>query len=307
MSILLRTNKLSKSFKGKEVVSEVSMTIKKGEIYGFLGPNGAGKTTIMRMLTGLINPTSGSIELFGSTMDRKASELMKRMGSIIEYPIFYEHLSAQKNLELHCDYMGCYEPHAISEALQLVGLSQTGNKPVKAFSLGMKQRLGIARAISTKPELLILDEPVNGMDPVGIRELRELFTMLSKEFGMTLLISSHILQEIELLADTIGVIHNGRLIEELSMEQVRSEQAEYIEVITTDGKLAAFVLEDKLGIVNYKVTDDHTLRVYDPSVTAVQLSRSLVLNDIGIESLTRKSISLEEHFVKWIQGGSDNG
>lgn len=307
MSILLRTNKLSKSFKGKEVVSEVSMTIKKGEIYGFLGPNGAGKTTIMRMLTGLIQPTNGSIELFGSMMNRNASELMKRMGSIIEYPIFYDHLSARKNLELHCEYMGCYEPKAISEALQLVGLSQTGNKPVKAFSLGMKQRLGIARAISTKPELLILDEPVNGMDPVGIRELRGLFTMLSKEYGMTLLISSHILQEIELLADTIGVIHNGKLIEEVTMEQVRSEHADYIEVITTDGRLAAFVLEDKLGIVNFKMMEDHTLRIYDPRITAAEIARSLVLNDIGIESLTRKSISLEEHFVKWIQGGSDNG
>ncbi|WP_028610736.1 ABC transporter ATP-binding protein [Paenibacillus harenae] len=306
MSILLRTHELSKSFNGKEVVSNVSMTIRKGEIYGFLGPNGAGKTTIMRMLTGLVQPSGGTIQLFGEPMGAEASELKKRMGSMIEYPMFYEHLSASQNLELHCAYMGYYEPRAVSEALRMVGLEDAGSKPVKAFSLGMKQRLGIARAVCTKPELLILDEPVNGMDPVGIRELRELFLRLSKDYGITLLISSHILHEIEKLADTIGMIHKGKLIEEVSMEQVRNEQTAYIEAVTTDVKQASYVLVDKLGIRNYKVMENETIRVYDPGVTASELAKALVMNEIGLEGLMRKNISLEEHFLKWMQGGEPN-
>ncbi|MBD2869750.1 ABC transporter ATP-binding protein [Paenibacillus arenilitoris] len=307
MSIVLRTTGLSKSFKGKEVVSEVSMTIRKGEIYGFLGPNGAGKTTVMRMLTGLVAPSGGTIELFGEPVRRGEVEPLKRMGSMIEYPVFYEHLSAQQNMRLHCDYMGCYDPDAIGEALRLAGLKDTGGKPVKAFSLGMKQRLGIARAICAKPELLILDEPVNGMDPVGIRELRELFRALSKDYGITILISSHILQEIEVLADTIGIIHEGKLVEEVSMEQVRNERTACIEAVTSDARQAAFVIEEQLGIRSFKVLGNDTVRVYDPRIAPSELARALVLHGIGLTSLTRRNVSLEEQFLKWIQGGKSHG
>jgi ABC-2 type transport system ATP-binding protein len=303
VSDILSTHQLCKTYKGKEVVSQVNMRIRKGEIYGFLGPNGAGKTTIMRMITNLVKPTGGIIELFGETLRPKSYEILKRMGNIIEYPIFYENLTAQANLELHCEYMGFYDKKTIGEALELVGLKNVDLKPVKHFSLGMKQRLGIARTISTRPELLILDEPINGMDPVGIRELRELFRMLSKEFGMTLLISSHILQEIEQLADTIGVIHHGQLIEEISMDRVWSQHSEYIEIVTTDGKKAAFVVEDKLGITNYKMIDDRTVRIYQANVSPVDVSKILILNDVGIEALNKKNASLEEHFLNLIQGG----
>ena len=196
------------------------MHVKKGEIYGFLGPNGAGKTTIMKMLTNLIKPTSGDIEIFGDKLTDTSYEVLKRMGTIIEYPIFYEKLTAKENLLLHCEYMGYYNKEAIDQALQLVYLTNIEDKPVKDFSLGMKQRLGIARAIMTKPELLILDEPINGLDPIGIKEMRDLFKMLCKEYGITILISSHILAEIEQIADTIGIINNGRLVEEISMENI---------------------------------------------------------------------------------------
>jgi ABC-2 type transport system ATP-binding protein len=306
MSDPVRTRGLSKSFQGKDVVTGVDMTIRQGEIYGFLGANGAGKTTVMRMLTGLVKPSGGTVELFGEALAPGAYEPLKRIGSIIEYPVFYDHLSAQANLELHCEYMGFYDKRAIGEALELLRLSDIGGKPVKSFSLGMKQRLGIARAICTRPELLILDEPVNGMDPVGITELRELFRMLSKEYGLTLLISSHILQEIEQIADTIGVIHRGRLVEEVPMERIRGRHSEFIEVVVTDGKQAAFQLEDKLGMTNFKMIDDKTIRVYDPDVSPVELSRSLIMNGVGLEAMSKRKLSLEEYFLGLIQGGGEH-
>ncbi|MNR00079.1 putative ABC transporter ATP-binding protein YxlF [compost metagenome] len=282
------------------------MRVQRGEIYGFLGPNGAGKTTVMRMITNLIPPTSGEIELFGAPLTPHSYETMKRIGSIIEYPIFYEHLSARGNLELHCSYMGYYDKKAISEMLDLVGLANIGNKPVKDFSLGMKQRLGIARAICTKPELLILDEPVNGMDPSGIREIRDLFRMLSKEYGMTLLISSHILQEMEQLADTIGIINKGKLLEEVSMEQIRGRHSEYIEIVVTDARRAVLVLEDELAITNYKIMDRGTLRIYDLSLAPAELNRLLVQHEIGVEALSKKTRSLEDYFLGLIKGGDQD-
>ncbi|MGO4498302.1 ABC transporter ATP-binding protein [Paenibacillus sp. 2RAB27] len=304
MSFILQTKQLTKRYKKTEVVSGVNMRVRRGEIYGFLGPNGAGKTTVMRMLTNLIEPTSGEIELFGAPLTPHSYETMKRMGSMIEYPIFYDHLTARANLKLHCEYMGYYDKNAIRETLDLVGLSDIGNKPVKDFSLGMKQRLGIGRAICTKPELLILDEPVNAMDPSGIREIRDLFRMLSKEFGMTLLISSHILQEIEQLADTIGVINHGKLLEEVSMEQVRGRHHEYTEIVVTDVPRAVLVLEDKLAIVNYKIMDSSTIRIYDPRLAPVELNRLLVQHEIGVEALNKKTRSLEDYFHGVIEGGN---
>ena len=303
MTCLLRTNQLTKTFQGKEVVSSVNMNIQKGEIYGFLGPNGAGKTTIMKMITNLVKPTAGDIELFGEKLTDTSYHLLGRMGTIIEYPVFYDKLSARENLELHCEYMGYHNKQAIDEALELVKLTNTGSKAVKDFSLGMKQRLGIARAITTKPELLMLDEPINGLDPVGIKEIRDLFKMLSKEYGITILISSHILGEIEQMADTIGVINHGKLIEEVSMEQIREKNTEYIEFTTNDCKKAAFLLEKHLGVSNLRVMDDHIIRVYDPSVPQSSITKTLVMNDVVIESIHKKNSSLEDYFLSLLNGG----
>ncbi|MCE5168395.1 ABC transporter ATP-binding protein [Paenibacillus profundus] len=303
MTCLLRTNQLTKTFQGKEVVSNVNMNIQKGEIYGFLGPNGAGKTTIMKMITNLVKPTAGDIELFGEKLTDTSYHLLGRMGTIIEYPVFYDKLSARENLELHCEYMGYHNKQAIDEALELVKLTNTGSKAVKDFSLGMKQRLGIARAITTKPELLMLDEPINGLDPVGIKEIRDLFKMLSKEYGITILISSHILGEIEQMADTIGVINHGKLIEEVSMEQIREKNTEYIEFTTNDCKKAAFLLEKHLGVSNLRVMDDHIIRVYDPSVPQSSITKTLVMNDVVIESIHKKNSSLEDYFLSLLNGG----
>ena len=282
------------------------MHVKKGEIYGFLGPNGAGKTTIMKMLTNLIKPTSGDIEIFGHKLTDTSYEVLKRMGTIIEYPIFYEKLTAKENLLLHCEYMGYYKKEAIDQALQLVYLTNIEDKPVKDFSLGMKQRLGIARAIMTKPELLILDEPINGLDPIGIKEVRDLFKMLCKEYGITILISSHILAEIEQIADTIGIINNGKLVEEISMENINQTHTEYIEVSVDSSKKAAVILENKLHLTNFRVIDEHMIRIYEQGVTQQVISKSLVMHDVAIESINKKSSSLEDYFLKLIHGGEVN-
>jgi ABC-2 type transport system ATP-binding protein len=303
MSYILKTNNLIKAYNGKEVVSNVSMSIKKGEIYGFLGPNGAGKTTIMKMMTNLVKPTSGEIEIFGEKLTDTSYEFLKRLGTIIEYPVFYERLSGRENLELHCEYMGYHDKKAIDKALELVNLKNINNKPVKEFSLGMKQRLGIARAITTKPELLILDEPINGLDPVGIKELRNLFKMLSKEYGITILLSSHILGEIEQIADTIGVINNGKLIEEVSIESIRESNMEYIQLVTNDCKKAAYILSNTLNISNFKVIDNSLIRIYAATVQQNVISKTLILNDVAIESITKKNSSLEDHFLALLNGG----
>ncbi|MCR6525221.1 ABC transporter ATP-binding protein [Lysinibacillus capsici] len=303
MTYIVKTNQLTKVYDGKEVVSAVNMNVKKGEIYGFLGPNGAGKTTVMKMLTNLTKPTSGDVEILGAKLTDKSYEILKRMGTIIEYPIFYEKLTARETLELHCEYMGYYDKKEIAHVLNLVKLSNTENKQVKDFSLGMKQRLGIARAIITKPELLILDEPINGLDPVGIKELRELFKMLCKEYGITIIISSHILAEIEQLVDTIGVIKNGRLITEVAMDTINRDQVNYTEVIVSDGKKAAFIIETELNITNFKLMDDNSIRIYDSTVSQQSLSRALIEHDVEIEEISKKTSSLEDYFLKLINGG----
>ncbi|MGF9989481.1 ABC transporter ATP-binding protein [Bacillus mycoides] len=297
MSYILKTNQLTKSFEGEEVVSGVNMHVKKGEIYGFLGPNGAGKTTIMKMITNLIKPTSGEIEIFGEKLTDTSFDVLKRMGTIIEYPIFYDKLTAKENLYLHCEYMGYYDKKGIDHALDLVNLHNIENKKVKDFSLGMKQRLGIARAITTKPELLVLDEPINGLDPIGIKELRELFKTLCKEYGITLLVSSHILAEMEQMSDTIGIIQNGKLIKEVSMKSINREQAEYIEVTVQDVKKAAYILNHNLGLKNYKIISEQTIRIYEKKATQQEISKAFIMNDIGIESINKKYSSLEEYFL----------
>ncbi|SEF84721.1 ATP-binding cassette domain-containing protein [Paenibacillus sp. UNC499MF] len=303
MGTLLKTTRLTKVFDGKEVISDVDMTIRQGEIYGFLGLNGAGKTTVMKMMTNLIKPTGGEIEIFGEKLTERSYEILKRMGSIIEYPVFYDRLTAMENLELHCEYMGFYNKAAILEALDLVQLNNIDRKPVKDFSLGMRQRLGIARAITTRPELLLLDEPINGLDPVGIKELRSLFKMLSKDYGITLLISSHILGEIEQIADTVGVISGGRMIEQVSMDEVRGKHTEYIEVVTPDLNKAVYVLENKLGMRNYKVINEKTMRIYERGVSQAEISRGLLLNGVEIDALNKKASSLEDYFLQSIHGG----
>lgn len=298
MSYVLQTNQLTKIIDGRELVKNVNLHVKKGEIYGFLGPNGAGKTTVMKMVTNLWKPTGGSIELFGETLTPSSYEMLKRMGSIIEFPCFYEHMSGRDNLQLHCEYMGCYIPGSVDESLALLGLTEAAEKPVKRYSLGMKQRLGIARAILCKPELLVLDEPTNGLDPAGIKQVRDLFKMLCTEYEITLMISSHMLSEVESIADTIGLLHHGTMVKEVFMKEISGMDAAYIELTVEDTKKAAYVLADKLKLNNFKITGEQDIRIYDGQTDTKDIARILALHSVGIISLRRKSESLEDYFLK---------
>ena len=298
MTYVVQTNKLTKTIGEKNLVTNVSMHVKKGEIYGFLGPNGAGKTTVMKLLTNLWKPTEGSIELFGEKLTSTSYEVLKRMGCMIEFPTFYEHLSGRENLALHCEYMGYYNTGSIENAMELLGLNNTGKKSVREYSLGMKQRLGLARAVLCKPELLILDEPTNGLDPAGIKQIRDLLRMLCTEYDITIIVSSHILSEIESIADTIGVINRGVLVQEIAMQEITERSLAYIELNVVDTRKASYVLSDKIGIDNFKIVEDRIIRIYDGNISVQELSKALALHDVEMTAIGTKSESLEEYFLK---------
>lgn len=298
MSYILQTSHLSKTIDGKQLVTDVNIHVKKGEVYGFLGPNGAGKTTVMKMLTNLWKPTSGTVALFGKALEKTSYEVLKRMGIIIEFPTFYDHMSGKDNLQLHCEYMGYYNKGSVEEVLQMLGLSDAADKPAGSYSLGMKQRLGIARAILCKPELVILDEPTNGLDPAGMKQIRDLFRMLCTEYGMTLMISSHLLPEIESIADTVGVIHHGKMMKEISMKEIAETNTAYIELAVEDTKKAAYVLAEKMQLGNFKIVNDSGIRIYEQGVTTQKISRELMANDVEIASISQHTETLEDYFLK---------
>lgn len=297
MDYIMETFGLKKSYKGNVVVDNVNLHIPKGAIYGFVGPNGAGKSTIMKMTLNLIRPDAGEVHLFGEKVTDSSYEIFKRVGSIIENPYFYDRMTARQNLELHCEYMGYPDRKRIDEVLDIVDLQNAGKKQISHYSLGMKQRLAIARAILAKPEFLILDEPVNALDPEGIREMRSLFRQLNQEEGTTIFISSHILSEVDLIADTIGIIRRGKLLAELPMEEIHRHQTEYISLQVDDVPHTAALLEE-MGIQNISVPDQRSVRIYGTDISCKELGKILVEHGIGIESLGRKQDTLEDYFFQ---------
>ncbi len=281
MPYILQTSQLTKKIRNKELVSDVDIHISKGEIYGFLGPNGAGKTTVMKMITNLWKPDRGSIEIFGEMLTPHSYEILKRMGSIIEFPVFYDHMTGRENLTLHCEYMGYYNVSSVKDALQMLGLDAAADQPVKSYSLGMKERLGIARAVICKPEILILDEPTNGLDPAGMKQIRELLKTLCSEYGITIMISSH-----------------GRMMREVRMRDIEEINLNYMELAVLDERKAAYVLTEKLGLANFKIIDSGRFRIYDRSVSSGQLSKALALNDVEVVAIGKKTETLEDYFLK---------
>ena len=298
MSYILQTHRLTKTIGGKYIIEDINLHIKEGEIYGFLGPNGAGKTTVMKMLTNLWKPTTGEIELFGTPLTPQSYDVLKRIGTIIEFPAFYDHMTGYENLKLHCEYMGYYKHGSIENALEMLGLKDAAKKKVKAYSLGMKERLGIARAVLCKPELLILDEPTNGLDPAGMKQIRELLKELSSEYGTTIMLSSHLLSEVESIADTIGIIQHGKLLKEISMAEIEQMNLSYIKVKVSNVKQADFVLNEKIGTSNFKIFENGEIRIYDSNVPAQELSKMFALNDVEVFALGKKAESLEDYFLK---------
>ncbi|MCM3342423.1 ABC transporter ATP-binding protein [Paenibacillus sp. MER TA 81-3] len=304
MSAIIKTTHLTKAYGTQKAVDNLHMTVEQGQIYGFLGQNGAGKTTTIRMLLGLIKPTQGQIEIFGENMLTKQKEILRRVGSIVEFSGFYENLTARENLLINAKLMGVHKKNAIEEALEIVGLQNEPAKLVGKYSLGMKQRLGIARAILHHPELLILDEPTNGLDPIGIKEIRKLITSLAEERKITILISSHILSEVEQLADQIGIIHQGKLLEEISFAELRTRNRKFLEFQVSNDNKAAMLLEQHFDIFDYEVHDDGKIRVYSHIGQQGKINKMLVEHDIEVSRIALSEDRLEDYFIKLIGGGT---
>ncbi len=299
--VVLKTNNLTKQYNKNVVLDNVNITIKKGDIYGLIGRNGAGKTTLMKIITTLASPTSGTFELFNTCSENdELFDNKKRVGSLIEYPAFYPNLSAYDNLKYYTIQRGIVDKNQINKVLELLNLTGTGKKKVKTFSLGMKQRLGIALAILNSPDFVILDEQINGLDPIDISELRDTFKKLSDN-GITLLISSHILSELYLLANEFGFLENGKLIKELSKEELDLECSKCLVIKTDDSKKVSVLLEKELNTNNYKVINNEEIRVYDYTDDSDKVSDVLVNNKIKIKGFYESGISLEEYFKEIIK------
>lgn len=302
MDYILRTTNLTKYYKNKKAVDNVNINVKKGDVYGFLGQNGAGKTTTIRMIMGLIKPTKGEVYIFGQRVMPGQYSHYGRIGSIVETAGFYPNLTAVENLEIHRRLIGVTNRNYIDEALELTGMTDVRNKMVKGFSLGMKQRLGISRALLHKPELLILDEPTNGLDPVGIKEIRKLIIDLSMKRKTTIFVSSHILSEIQQIATVIGIIHNGSLLEEIEFEELKKKSRNYIEIKINDDKKACFLLESALGITDYKIVEQGLIRIYERLNESALFNRTLSENGLEISGISVMNDTLEDYFLQ-LTGG----
>ena len=299
---VIETKQLTKVYGDQTAVNAVDLHVKSGQIYGLLGRNGAGKTTIMKMILGLTSITSGEADVFGKNIKGQEKRVYPRIGAIIETPGFYPNLTGTENLEIFAKLRGTAAPNAVKNALEVVGLPYKDKKLFGKYSLGMKQRLGIANAILHDPELLILNEPTNGLDPIGIAEVRDFIKDMSASRGKTILISSHILSEIQLLADDICIIDRGVLLEENSMSELEKKNSKYILLQVSDVSKAALILERQFQSKNYSVQDGQTLRLYDTSLDMAAINKALVLQDVAVISSGLCNGTLEDYFKK-ITGG----
>lgn len=295
MEYILKTDNLTKVYGKTKVVNAVNMHVKKGDIYGFIGKNGAGKTTFMRMITGLAAPTDGEIELFEKTdLERQR----KRIGSLIESPGVYPNMTARENLEIIRRSLGITEPNAVDEMLEFVGLKDTDKKKVKNFSMGMKQRLGIAISLIRNPDFLILDEPINGLDPAGIKEIRDLLLKLNTEKKITILISSHILGELSKIATRYGVIRDGSLIKEFAAEELNEKCRRCQRVLVDNEELAVTILEEKLHISEYDVPELGVVRIFEHLEESGAINRELILGGVEVRESYLAGQDLETYFME---------
>lgn len=301
---ILQTFGLTKQYGKNTSVNNLNMKIKKGEIYGFIGRNGAGKTTTIRMITGLVTPTSGEIELFSQKGGKNMNSGLPRIGSIIEHPALYPDFTAHENMELRGKLLGIPDKKVVDSILETVELSEVGKKKVKNFSLGMRQRLGLALALLGDPDFLILDEPINGLDPEGIVEMRKLLKRLNEEQGITILISSHILGELSKLATRYGVINNGTLVEEFTAKELKLKCRKYLNLKVSDNAVASFVLENIFKTANYEVLPDNIIKVYDLLNMSGEICLELAKNNVKIYSIESKGDDLEEYFMR-LMGGNN--
>ncbi|EGT3616164.1 ATP-binding cassette domain-containing protein [Clostridium perfringens] len=305
MENIISVRNLNKRYGKKIVLDNLNMNLKKGAIYGLVGKNGAGKTTLIRMILSLANIDSGEIELFGKIDEKEKLLEHKKIGNIIETPAFYSFFTAKQNLEYYRIQRGIVGEKSIDEILEMVGLGDVGNKKFKKFSLGMKQRLGLALALLGEPELLILDEPTNGMDPMGIREVREVLLKLNKLNGVTILVSSHILGELSQLANCYGFLKDGKIVEEISEEELNEKCRHHLLIKVDDCKRASIILEQVLKNNSYEILPDGFIKVYRELDNPQRINRALVEGGVDVYSLERVGVNLEDYFINLI-GGENN-
>lgn len=293
MKYAIESCDLTKKYGDFTAVDKLKIQVPEGKIYGFLGRNGSGKTTTIRMIMGLIKPDSGNVKIFGKTVNRSENSYLSQIGAIIETPGFYDNLSAYDNLEITCELFNC-DKESIEKSLSIVRLDKVGNRKVGKFSLGMKQRLAIANALIHFPKILILDEPTNGLDPMGIIEMRKLIKNLSKTMGITILVSSHLLSEIQLIADYVGIIEKGKLIKEGSIKSINENQQNYLIVETRDAKKAEKVLND----LDFKfIKSDDSFKIYCTYEDNPIINKNLIRHDLEVYNLKSHSKTLEERFL----------
>ncbi|MFV0560417.1 MAG: ABC transporter ATP-binding protein [Enterococcus sp.] len=302
MEKILSLDQVTKTYGNQKALNQVSLEIKKGEVYGLIGRNGAGKTTLLKSITRLITLTGGTVSLFGSNTNQEWIGALHRSGSVIETPVAYDQLTAQGNLSYYCKLRGILNStQVIKDTLELVDLTNTDKKKFKEFSLGMKQKLGIAIAILSKPDFLILDEPINGLDPIAIASFRHLIKRLNKEYGMTIIISSHILTELYQVATCFGFLNNGILIKEISKANFDQLSEDYIVFKTVDSSKASALLKENYSF-KIKAINNHELHLFEQSHLINEIIQLLVINNIKIEGIYYQKQDLENYFSHLIDG-----
>ncbi|OOM11878.1 ABC transporter ATP-binding protein [Clostridium saccharobutylicum] len=299
MRLVLKTNGLTKKYGKQIAVNNVNLNIEKGDIYGLIGKNGAGKTTIMKIVCGLIYQSQGDIQLFESSNLERSR---KRMGCVIEQPALYPGMTARENLIYYDKLLGITDYGNVDEVLSLVGLQNTGKKKTKAFSIGMKQRLSIAISLLGNPDFLILDEPINGLDPSGIKEVRELLLKLNRENEITILISSHILGELAKIATKYGIIENGVLVDEFAAVELEKRCKKCLSLVVNDSEKAAYIIKNNIKSTDYKVFDKGKICIYDCLDIPEQINKELVENGVLVSILTLEGQDIEGYFVKMMGG-----
>lgn len=301
MTPILSTQSLTKNFASGPALTQVSLSLEEGDIYGLIGQNGAGKTTLLKLITRLIHPTSGTLSLFGSSSDREWSQALARVGAVIESPAAFPNLSAYENLRYQATLLCLPQAEqVIQETLELIDLQNAGRKPFKDFSLGMKQRLAIGLAILAKPDLLILDEPVNGLDPIGISDLRALLLRLNRELGMTMMISSHILSELQQVANRFGFIKDGRLIKEISKTEFDRLSEDYIVLKTHAVEAASRLLESQFSYPFKVVDETGEIHVFAPANQLSAVNTALVQGQVALDEIYYAKQNLENYFTQLI-------
>ena len=302
MDYVMELEGLTKSFKKKKAVDNFSLKMEKGHIYGLIGPNGAGKTTIMKMMAGLTAPDSGEMHFFGS---EDVENKRNRMSFIIEEPYMEHNMTARDNMKYLMYLRGVADESRIDELLEFVGLADTGRKAVGKFSLGMRQRLGLAMSLISKPEIMVLDEPINGLDPEGILDIRNMLAELVRKENMTILISSHILKELSTLCTDYAIVREGCLIEELSAEELEAKTRSYYVLRTNDISRTTALLEEKLGIREYKVTYENEILIYERLGEIELISKTVTDSGLVITRLNPEGESLEDYYIGRVGGENE--